>query len=93
MITQLKACTLPTTLEFSCLIYLVLEERGKGIFLLFWKNELIRSSEGKSFMRLFQVEGSMNVGMKGYVCIEVGQRVLGIHHLFKLANPKTEGRA
>ena len=70
--------------------------KERGIFLLSLKNELIRSSEGKSCMRLFQVEGSMNVGMKEYVYLGVGQSVLGIRHLFKLANPKTyeiEGRA
>lgn len=40
-------------------------------------------------MGLFQVEGSMNVDMKKYVCIGVGQRVLRIHCLIMLVNSKT----
>lgn len=39
-------------------------------------------------MGLFQVEGSMNVGIKTYVCIGAGQGMLGIHYLM-LTNSNT----
>lgn len=40
-------------------------------------------------MGLFQVEGSMNVGIKKYICIGVGQGMLRIQCLIMLANSNT----
>ena len=59
MITLLKAYILLTTLgSFSALFVQC------PYFSLALKNECIKSSEDKGQMQLFQVEGSINVGMK-----------------------------